>query len=87
MLPVEPTEKEFTTKCTANLLNKNIPSIRYLSIGLHQPRKPIFVLLSVAGNQEEGLFLIHDSTSTSSVKRFVCFSNTCCSKGIRMQLM
>lgn len=67
MLPVEPTEKEFTTKYTANLPNKNIPSIRYLNTGLHQPRKPILVLLSVAGNQEEGLLLIYDSTTTSSV--------------------
>lgn len=66
VLPVEPTKNKFTTKCTAKLLDKSIPSIHYMNTGLHQLRKPILVLLSVVGNQEEEL-LVRDSTTTSSV--------------------
>ena len=67
VLPVEPTKNKLTTKCTAKLLDKSIPSIYYMNTGLHQLRKPILVLLSVVGNQEEEVLLVHDSTTTSSV--------------------
>lgn len=60
-------KKKFTAKCAAKLLDKSIPSIQYMNTGLHQLRKPILVLLSVVGNQEEELLPVHDSTTTSSV--------------------
>ena len=66
-LPVDPTKKKFTAKCAVKLLDKSIPSIQYMNTGLHQLRKPILVLLSEVGNQEEELLPVHDSTTTSSV--------------------